>query len=96
MGDAQDGRLVEGLPEDLETDRQASLKPQGTAMPGMPAMLAGIVKTSARYIWYGIVGARADREGDRGRGRRDDRVHSVANASSKSCLISVRTFCALT
>jgi hypothetical protein len=49
--DAQHGRFVEGFAEDLELTGRAGANPQGTAMPGMPAMLRGIVKTSARYIW---------------------------------------------
>ena len=43
--DAQDGRLVEGAPDDLQANRQASVeKPQGTDSAGEPVRSNGMVK----------------------------------------------------
>ena len=71
----------------------SSARPEGIEMPGTPARFAGIVVTSLRYICIGssifsprrnaVVGA--------------DGVamtSTEANAASKSCWMSVRTFCA--
>ena len=48
--------------------------PHGTDMPGRPAMLTGSVQASDRYIATGILEPRAELEGDRRAGRRDERV----------------------
>ena len=58
-------------------------------------MLTVTVKMSFRYISTGSAALLAEREGRRRRRRRQDRVDACSNASSKSRLISVRTFCAL-
>ncbi len=60
-------------------------------IPGIPAMFAGMVKTSASYIWYGS-SVRAPMPkvtvGEVGA----TMASTLSNASSKSRLISVRTF----
>ena len=96
VGDAQDGLPRRtACPSTCKLTGKPSLNPHGTAMPGIPAMFAGIVKTSARYIWYGS-SVRAP-IGKATVGEVGATIASTfANASSKSRLISVRTFCALT
>ncbi len=71
----------------------ASSKPHGTEMPHTPAMLAGSVSMSAAYIWSGLPVRSPRRKavvGETGAAS----TSTCWNTASKSCLSSVRTFCA--
>ncbi|CAB4556109.1 unannotated protein [freshwater metagenome] len=72
----------------------SSANPQGRLMPPMPAIFTGIVAMSFRYIASGsldfspILNAVVGAVGE-------TKTSHFSNAASKSCLIKVRTFCAL-
>src|SRR5262249_2870856 len=73
--------------------RFALVKPQGMLIPGRPARLHGSVKTSFRYIASGSLTFSPMRKA--GVGEVGESTASTARkASSKSFLMSVRTFCA--
>src|SRR6185369_11058309 len=67
--------------------------PPGTLIAGSPARLAGTAKTSFRYIASGSVVSPIPNAADGAVGVRI--TSHCSNAFAKSCLISVRTFCAL-
>src|SRR4029453_8772127 len=73
--------------------RLALVNPQGGLSPGSPARLQGKVKTSLRYIASGSLTFSPMRKAAVGEVG-EITASTVRNASAKSCLMSVRTFCA--
>ncbi len=71
-----------------------SSKPQGTLSPAMPARLAGMVSTSVRYICSGSSTLAPSSNAVNGATAAAS-TSTFSNTSSKSCLTSVRTACAL-
>ncbi len=84
----------QGLPRICRPMGSAALvKPQGRLRPGSPARLHGRVKTSFRYIASGSLTFSPMRKAGVGEVG-ESTASTVRKASTKSCLMSVRTFCA--
>ena len=71
-------------------------RPHGTEIPGRPAMLTGRVQASARYIATGSAIRAPNGHATVGLVGATRASIPVPKAASKSPLIRVRTFCALT
>src|SRR2546423_2302439 len=71
-----------------------SERPHGIERPGNPAMLTGSVHASDRYIETGSAIRAPKRKATVGLVGATSASKPSAHSASKSCLISVRTFCA--
>src|SRR3984957_15242201 len=105
LAEREERLLVERTPDELQRERQAPTpgrglppkKPAGAPSPGTPAMLTVTVKMSLRYISTGLSEpfSPIPKAADGVAGVRIASTPSV-NTRSKSRLMRVRIFCALT